>query len=113
MTRTRRLPESRTDALFAVIVYDILSFHKEELAGETVTYVHLLRATHHKESGLEVVNDLIEEAVNLSEQIDAILAGGAKEMWECWKSGYITYHLCDSRYKLSELCLIEGKDYAT
>ena len=72
--------------------------------------MHLLRATRHKESGLEVVHDLIDEAVSLSGEIDALLAGDAKEMWECWKVGYVTYHLCDSRYKLSELCLIEGKD---
>ena len=95
------------------IINDILSFYKEELAGETVTYVHLLRATRHKESGLEVVQELIDEAVDLSEEIDGILTGDAKEMWECWKTGYITYHLCDGRYKLSELCLIEGKSHAS
>jgi len=54
-----------------------------------------------------VLHDLIEEAVGLSEEIDALLVGDAKEMWECWKVGYITYHLCDSRYKLSELFLIK------
>ena len=92
------------------IVNDILSFYKEELAGETVNYVHLLQAVRRKESGLEVVHDLIEEAVALSEEIDGILIGDAKELWEYWKVGYITYHLCDSRYKLSELYLIEGED---
>ena len=70
-----------------------------------MTYVHLLRAARQKESGLEVVHDLIDEAIGL-------LAGDAKEMWECWKTGYITYHLCDSRYKLSELCLTGWKDDA-
>ena len=92
------------------IVNDILSFYKEELAGETVNYVHLLRAVRRKESGIEVVRDLIEEVVGLSEEISALLVGEAKEMWECWKVGYIAFHLCDSRYKLSELCLIEGED---
>jgi hypothetical protein len=95
------------------IVNDILSFYKEELAGETVNYVHLLQAVRRKESGLEVVHDLIEEAVGLSEEIDALLIGDAKEMWECWKVGYITYHLCDSRYKLSELYLVERTDDAS
>jgi hypothetical protein len=75
--------------------------------------VHLIRAVRHKESGLEVINDLIDEAVGLSEEIDVVLAGDAKEMWEHWKTGYITFHLCDSRYKLSELCLTEWKDDAT
>ena len=92
------------------IVNDILSFYKEELAGETVNYVHLLQTVRQKESGLEVVQDLIDEAVGLSEEIDALLAGGAKEMWEHWRTGYITYHLRDGRYKLSELCLTEGKN---
>jgi len=95
------------------IINDILSFYKEELAGETVTYVHLLRTARHKENGLEVVQELIDEAVGLSEEIDGVLAGEAKEMWECWKTGYITYHLCDGRYRLSELCLIEGKGHAS
>ena len=95
------------------IVNDILSFYKEELAGETGNYVHLLRAVRRKESGLEVLHDLIEEAVGLSEEIDALLVGEAKELWECWKVGYITYHLCDSRYKLSELSLIKSEDGAS
>jgi len=97
---------------FSDIVNDILSFYKEELAGETVTYVHLLRAVRHKESALEVVHDFIDEAVGLSEEIGSLLAGDAKEAWEHWKTGYITFHLCDSRYMLVDLCLIEGKDRA-
>ena len=92
------------------IVNDILSFYKEELAGETVNYVHLLRTVRQKDTGLEVVHDLIDEAVRLSDEIDALLTGEAKEMWEHWRTGYITYHLHDSRYKLSELCLTEGDD---
>ena len=84
---------------------DILSFYKEELTGDTVNYVHLLRVIHHKESGLAVVHDLIDEAVGLSEEISRVLAGDAKETWELWMTGYITFHLCDSRYKLAELGL--------
>jgi hypothetical protein len=57
-----------------------------------------------------VIHDLIDEAAGLSEEIDAVLAGDAKEMWQCWRIGYITYHLCDSRYKLSDLCLMEVED---
>ena len=91
-------------------VNDILSFYKEELAGETVNYIHLMQAVHHKESALEVVHDLIDEAVGLSEEIGSLLAGDAKEAWEHWKTGYITFHLCDSRYRLADLCLTEGKD---
>ena len=59
------------------------------------------------------MHDLIEEAVALSDEIDGILIGDAKELWECWKVGYITFHLCDSRYKLSELCLIEVENDAS
>ena len=95
------------------IVNDILSFYKEELAGETANYVHLLQAVRHKESGLEVVHDLIDEAVGLSKEISALLGDDAKELWECWKTGYITYHLCDIRYKLSDLGLTEETDGAS
>jgi len=94
------------------IVNDILSFYKEELAGETVNYVHLLRAVHHKATGLEVVDDLVNEAIDLSKEIGTILTGETKEAWERWKTGYITCHLCDDRYKLSELCLIEKTERA-
>lgn len=96
-----------------VIANDILSFYKEELAGETVTYVHLLRAVRHTENALAIVGDFIEEAVGLSKEIDTLLSADAKEMWEHWKIGYITYHLCDSRYKLAELSLLEGKDHTS
>lgn len=91
------------------IVNDILSFYKEELAGETVTYVHLLREVRHKETELEVIYDLIDEAVGLSEEISTLLAGEAKETWERYKTGYISFHLFDSRYKLSDLFLTDGK----
>ena len=90
---------------------DILSFYKEELTGETVTYVHLFRVARHKESGLEAIHDLIDEAVGLSEEIGRLLAGNAKETWDLWMTGYITFHLCDSRYKLAELGLFEGEDH--
>jgi hypothetical protein len=95
------------------IVNDILSFYKEELAGETVNYVHLLRAVRHKENVLEIVHDLIDEAVGLSKEISALLADEVKGPWERYKTGYITWHLCDSRYKLSELCLTEGNNHAS
>ena len=62
---------------------------------------------------LEIVHDLIDEAVGLSDEISVLLAGEAKEPWERYKAGYITWHLCDSRYKLSELCLTEEKYFAS
>ena len=67
----------------------------------------------HKESVLEIVHDLIDEAVGLSDEISVLLAGEAKEPWECYKTGYITWHLCDSRYKLSELGLNYEKHHAS
>lgn len=66
----------------------------------------------YKESALAVVHDLIDEAVGLSEEIGGLLAGDAKETWDLWMTGYITFHLCDSRYKLAELGLFEGQDHA-
>ena len=60
-----------------------------------------------------MVHDLIDEAIAVSKEIDALLAGNAKETWELYKTGYITFHLCDSRYRLSELGLLEGKDDAS
>jgi hypothetical protein len=57
-----------------------------------------------------VIHGLIDEVASLLDEIDALLVGEAKETGGRGKTRYITFHLCDSRYKLSGLCLFERRD---
>ncbi|KAI0775546.1 terpenoid synthase [Trametes elegans] len=52
---------------------DILSFYKEELAGETSNYVHL-RSDAERLSSWEVLHDLIEEVLDTARRVDQITA---------------------------------------
>jgi len=95
------LPSSRFGVTFQPdIVNGILSFYKEDVAGEPVIYVHLLRAARQKESGLLVVQDLVGEVSRRRS-----MPFWPRKPWDRYKARYITFHLCDSRYKLSELCV--------
>lgn len=84
---------------------DILSFHKEELAHETENYVHLRALVTNRKDPLIVVNDLVEEAITSADGIGATLTGEAKEAWIRFKVGYITFHVSQERYRLSDLAL--------
>jgi hypothetical protein len=86
---------------------DILSFYKEELAHETSNYVHLLAQMGGGQDPMRVLQDLVNDTVDLSCEIDGMLEGPAKRRWEQWKTGYITWHLELGRYRLSDLHLTE------
>lgn len=84
------------------ITNDILSFHKEELAGETGNYVHLRAAVVHRKP-IEVVGNLVEEALRATESIESTLDGAALDAWRTFKEGYVTFHISQERYRLSEI----------
>lgn len=84
------------------IVNDVLSFHKEELAGETENYVHL-RAALSGEQPIVVVRELANEALKAAEGIEAVLDSTQLEAWKTFKVGYISFHLSQERYRLSDL----------
>ncbi|PVG01249.1 terpenoid synthase [Serendipita vermifera] len=86
------------------ITNDILSFHKEELAQETGNYVHL-RAAVESRKPIQIVSDLALEALRASASIESTLHGDALHAWLVFKTGYITFHISQDRYKLSDLAL--------
>lgn len=69
------------------ITNDILSFYKEELANETGNYVHLRAAVVHREP-IQVVRDLVDEALAASDNIEATLRGEALAAWLIFKVGF-------------------------
>lgn len=66
------------------ITNDILSFYKEELACETANYVHLRAAVTHRKP-LQVVRDLVEDALNAAAGIERTLQGDCLHAWLTFK----------------------------
>jgi hypothetical protein len=66
------------------ITNDILSFYKEELAHETANYVHLRAAVVRREP-IQVVRDLVEEALGASWSIESTLKEDALAAWYTFK----------------------------
>jgi len=82
---------------------DIMSFYKEELSGETGTYVQD-RALVTGKSSLAALHDLIEDTVAGVERVRAILGEGrARDAWEGFVAGYISFHIYSPRYRLTEI----------
>ncbi|KAF5345445.1 hypothetical protein D9758_013651 [Tetrapyrgos nigripes] len=83
---------------------DILSFYKEEIAGEDVNYISLLA----KSQGISKIDSLrlaVEKVILAHENIIRVL-GCNKEALDCYRSfsqGYMAYHVYGERYKLNEL----------
>ncbi|KAI0692160.1 hypothetical protein BC835DRAFT_1416737 [Cytidiella melzeri] len=87
---------------------DILSFYKEELAGERDNYVHD-RALITKKNIETVLTELVNEVIASIERARSILKGEKeKETWERFLAGYASYHWMTPRYKLEELLGSEG-----
>jgi len=85
---------------------DILSFYKEEAAGETVNRVSWL-AECHRISKTQALKDLVEEAIEKRKRILEILAPckEAREAFLHFSRGYVGFHAGLKRYRLSELDL--------
>ena len=90
------------------ICSDILSFYKEELAGEKTNFVHD-RALVTGKSVSEVLSELLDEVVTAVERARVLLKGEKeKQVWERFIAGYVAYHFHSARYRLVELT---GTDY--
>ncbi|KAF7350598.1 Terpenoid synthase [Mycena sanguinolenta] len=89
---------------FTCLVNDILSFYKEELAGETTNYVHVRSKTSLK-TPKQVLVEMVHEVGNIHTRVAATLAGHPEALaaWTTFETGYIAWHLSIERYKLSQL----------
>ncbi|KAH9965486.1 isoprenoid synthase domain-containing protein [Russula dissimulans] len=84
---------------------DLLSFYKEELAGETSTYINN-RAKVEGKNPMEIFGQLGFEIAEARRSINAIVRGSTANMIEAWTEfefGYIWWHLEGDRYKLKDI----------
>jgi len=83
---------------------DFLSFYKEELGGETDTYINS-RAKVEGKMPKDVFGQLKFDLADVAKCIDAVIGGSTANMIEGWSEfvyGYIWWHLEGDRYKLIE-----------
>ena len=84
---------------------DIASFYKEQLAGETGTYVQD-RAVATGASTQEVLQVIAGEVVVAVRDAENRLQGAReKSAWTSFVTGYIRFHTSCRRYRLNELQL--------
>ncbi|EJF61095.1 terpenoid synthase [Dichomitus squalens LYAD-421 SS1] len=109
MKEWRATPESYLQVLpdmehWTLGTNDILSFYKEELAGETNNYVHL-RASAERTSTEEVLRRLVEEVLDSARRMDALTYEDSKltALWRTYMQGYLEFSLSAKRYRLAEL----------
>ncbi|KZT01137.1 terpenoid synthase [Laetiporus sulphureus 93-53] len=99
-TYLRAMPDA---VRYLNITNDILSFYKEELAGETGTYVHD-RAFTTRSTLLQTISQAVNEAIATAERIRKLLGkGAARDAWDSFERGYTTFHLLSPRYRLQEI----------
>ncbi|PCH34391.1 terpenoid synthase [Wolfiporia cocos MD-104 SS10] len=89
--------------LYVSYVNDILSFYKEELAGEEDNYIHE-RATISGKSVIHTLQDVINDTVAAVGRIRDVLGEGeARDAFESFAAGYIGVHTETPRYRLKEI----------
>ncbi|KIK49810.1 hypothetical protein GYMLUDRAFT_266288 [Collybiopsis luxurians FD-317 M1] len=96
-----------TMMVYIVNTNDILSFYKEEVAGETVNYISLL-ANSRGGDKQKTLWSVIDETVEAHEKVLRILGSdkGALDAYWSFVEGYMGFHFAlDKRYHLDELLL--------
>ncbi|KAJ7156090.1 isoprenoid synthase domain-containing protein [Mycena crocata] len=95
--------------IFINLTNDILSFYKEEKAGETKNYLHH-RASYEKKPVLSVLECVITEAVEAFKRTEVILCGRGiyEAAWQTHVRGYLAMHKSNYRYRLGEIGLEES-----
>lgn len=87
---------------------DILSFYKEEIAGEKTNLVHDLSDVLNKPIE-EVLESLLDEVVQAVRRGREVLRGEQERAtWERLLSGWVAFHFLSPRYRLAELT---GSEY--
>ena len=84
---------------------DILSFYKEELAGENGNYISI-EASQRGQEKIPVLRDLAHDVSLCVSRVANILEGSseAKTAFQCFIGGYVSLHASsESRYHLNDL----------
>ncbi|KZT73360.1 terpenoid synthase [Daedalea quercina L-15889] len=96
----RAIPDTM---LYVSYVNDILSFYKEELAGEEDNYIHE-RALATGSSASNALQGVIDDTIAAVKRVRSVLGSGeAREAWENFAAGYIRVHTDNPRYRLKEI----------
>jgi len=91
------------ESLCLYLISDILSFYKEELQGETVNYIHD-RALVTGKTAIDTLREVIDETEAASQRVRQILGeSDARDAWDSFAKGYISFHYGDPRYRLREI----------
>ncbi|KAF8576474.1 terpenoid synthase, partial [Ramaria rubella] len=103
MKYVRAIPDMN---FWIALTNDVLSFHKEELAGETANYIHN-RAYVDNKAPVQVLADIVEELRVSRNAIHVALAlhPEALKAWIGFERGYVAWHIGQDRYKLRDLGL--------
>ncbi|KAI0822027.1 terpenoid synthase [Trametes gibbosa] len=82
----------------------LLSFYKEELAGETNNYIHL-QAAAEQTSADGVLHRLVDEVADTALRVNKVTADDPElaAMWNKYMQCYLEFHLKTPRYRLAEL----------
>ena len=86
-------------------ISDVLSFYKEELAGENGNYISL-EASQRGQEKIPVLRELARDVSLCVSRVENILEGSgeAKAAFHCFIGGYVSFHTSfDSRYHLNDL----------
>ena len=97
---------TETGTLSILCFSDILSFYKEELAGETTNQISMV-AARNKTSKLDALNALAETTMDIVENTIEILneSPEACEIFMKFVIGLVHFHTSVGRYRLAELAL--------
>ncbi|ETW80519.1 putative terpene cyclase [Heterobasidion irregulare TC 32-1] len=85
---------------------DLLSFYKEEHAGESANYIHT-RAFVEEKVPIQVLAEVANDLRSSTSSILATIAQRPKAIraWRFYQHGYVYWHLTQDRYKLQDLSL--------
>ena len=82
---------------------DILSFYKEELAGEKDNYIHERALATGRPTSI-VLQELIDETISAVQRVRYLLRDAdALAAWENFAAGYIRVHTDNPRYRLKDI----------
>ena len=87
---------------------DILSFYKEQIAGEKDNYIHNRASVLNKDVN-DVLKDVVGDVASAVNRARSTLIGDEeKATWEKFLMGYAAFHYVTPRYKLRELLCEEA-----
>ncbi|EJD37094.1 terpenoid synthase [Auricularia subglabra TFB-10046 SS5] len=88
-------------------VNDVLSFYKEEKAGDAANQISLLAETR-QISKLDALDMVTDDALEAHERSCNTLTADAQKAWIAFMRGYVAFHWASERYRLKEMKQIEA-----